>query len=63
MLGMIGIGVLVALVALGVFVGLVMLAIGAVSRLASRRHATPARKDDALDADFRVVSKSALPAP
>ena len=62
LLGVLGLGVLLVMIAFGVFVGLAMLAVGALLRLWTLRGKPAARKDDALDANFRVVSKPALPA-
>ena len=62
LLGVLGLAVLLVLIAFGVFVGAAMLAAGALLRLWSLRRKAPARKDDALPGDFRVVSKPALPA-
>ena len=66
-LGLLGLGVLLLMIAFGVFVGLAMLGAGALLRLWTLKRKAPARKGvaghgDALDADFRVVSKPALPA-
>jgi hypothetical protein len=67
LLGLLGIGVLAVLVAFGIFVGAAMLGAGALLRLWTLRRNAPARKGgapsvDALDGEFRVVSKPALPA-
>lgn len=62
LLGIVGLGVLAVLIAFGVFVGAAMLGAGALLRLWALRRKAPARKDDALPGDFRVVSKPALPA-
>jgi hypothetical protein len=66
LLGLLGIGVLAVLVAFGIFVGAAMLGAGALLRMWAVRRNAPARKGaaagDALDGDFRVVSKPALPA-
>jgi hypothetical protein len=64
LLGLLGIGVLAVLVAFGIFVGAAMLGAGALLRMwAVRRNARKgAAAGDALDGDFRVVSKPALPA-
>lgn len=67
LLGLLGIGVLAVLVAFGIFVGAAMLGAGALLRLWAVRRNAPARKGDArpadaLDGDFRVVSKPVLPA-
>ena len=62
LLGVLGLAVLLVLIAFGVFVGAAMLAAGALLRLWAVRRKAPARKDDALAGEFRVVSKPALPA-
>ena len=62
LLGLLGLGVLAVLIAFGVFVGAAMLGAGALLRLWALRRNAPTRKDDALEGDFRVVSKPALPA-
>ncbi|HET7126207.1 MAG TPA: hypothetical protein VFI26_03795 [Lysobacter sp.] len=62
LLGVLGLGVLAVLVAFGVFVGAAMLAAGALLRLWTLRRRAPARKEEALPGEFRVVSKPALPA-
>jgi hypothetical protein len=62
LLGVLGLGVLAVLVAFGVFVGAAMLGAGALLRLWTLRRRAPARKDEALHGEFRVVSKPALPA-
>lgn len=63
--GLLGLGVLLVMIAFGVFVGIAMLGVGALLRLWTLRKA-PARKDGAPDTalpgEFRVVSKPALPA-
>lgn len=62
LLGLLGIGLLLAMLVVGVFAGLAMLAFGALSRLrAQRPSATPTAAGDALQGDFRVVPKQALP--
>ena len=71
-LGLLGLCVLLVMVAFGVFVGIAMLAVGALLRLWTLKRKAPARKGDglradapggaALEGDFRVVSKPALPA-
>ena len=62
LLGVLGLRVLAVLIAFGVFVGAAMLGAGALLRLWSLRRKAPTRKDDALEGNFRVVSKPALPA-
>ena len=74
-LGVLGLGVLALMIAFGLFLGLAMLAIGAVLRLWALRRAAsgrPVPRDAAfdgtapggraLDGNFRVVRKPALPA-
>jgi hypothetical protein len=73
-LGVLGLGVLALMIAFGLFLGLAMLAIGAVLRLWALRRAAPGRATPrdafdgtapgrrALDGNFRVVRKPALPA-
>ena len=62
-LGVVGLAMLVALLFLGVFVGLAMLAGGMLWRLWKQRGkpiARPAR-GSSIDGDFRVVGKAQLP--
>ena len=61
MLGLLGLGVLLVMIAFGVFVGLAMLGAGALLRLWTLRRKPP-RDAATLEGDFRVVSKPALPA-
>jgi hypothetical protein len=60
--GLIGLGLLLALVFVGVFVGLAMLAAGVLWRLWRRRGKPIADDPRALDGEFRVVGKPALSA-
>ena len=67
-LGIAGVGLLLALLFVSVFVGIAMLAVGMLWRLWKRRGkpiARPARANSidaaALDGDFRVVGKAQLP--
>ena len=62
LLGLLGIALLAVMVAFGVFVGLAMLGAGALLRLWALRRKPLARKGDALDGHYRVISKPALPA-
>ena len=62
LLGVLGLGVLAVLIAFGVFVGAAMLGAGALLRLWALRRKAIVRKDVALEGNFRVVSKPALPA-
>ncbi|GAA5004644.1 hypothetical protein FNZ56_06900 [Pseudoluteimonas lycopersici] len=62
LLGVLGLALLLVLIAFGVFVGAAMLAAGALLRLWTLKRKAPARKDEALPGDFRVISKPALPA-
>ena len=64
LLGLLGLAVLVLMVVFGVFIGLAMLGVGALLRLwmLKRPHAARSARRDAVDADFRVVAKPALPA-
>lgn len=62
-LGIAGIGLLLALLFVSVFVGIAMLAAGMLWRLWKQRGkpiARPARTNS-IDADFRVVGKAQLP--
>ena len=61
LLGLIGVAVLVALVFVSVFVGIAMLTVGLVLRLMKQRGKPVARDSRARDAEYRVVSKHALP--
>ena len=62
-LGIAGVGLLLALLFVSVFVGIAMLAVGMLWRLWTRRGkplARPAR-GDSIDGAFRVVGKAQLP--
>ena len=61
-LGLLGLGVLLVMIAFGVFVGLAMLGAGALLRLWTLRRKPPVRDAATLEGDFRVVSKPARPA-
>jgi len=61
LLGLVGVAVLVALVFVSVFVGIAMLTVGLVLRLMKQRGKPVARDARTLDAEYRVVSKHALP--
>jgi hypothetical protein len=60
--GLLGLVVLALMVVFGVFIGLAMLAAGALLRLWVLKRKAPTRRDDPLQGDFRVVAKPALPA-
>ena len=62
-LGVVGIGLLLALLFLGVFVGVAMLAAGMLWRLWKQRGKPIARaaRANSIDGDFRVVGKAQLP--
>jgi hypothetical protein len=65
-LGLLGLGLLLALVFFSVFVGVAMLAVGVVLRLWKQRGKPLARDRRAVDrnvvdAEFRVIGKTALP--
>lgn len=59
--GLVGLGLLLALVFVSVFVGVAMLAAGLLYRLWTRRGKPIARDKRAMDGEFRVVGKPALP--
>lgn len=59
--GLVGLGLLIALVFVSVFVGVAMLAIGLVYRLWKQRGKPIARDRRVVDGEFRVVGKTALP--
>ena len=59
--GLLGLAVLAALLVVGVFVGAAMLGAGLLRRLWSQRGA--AREDLAVEAEYRVLRKPALPHP
>lgn len=63
LLGIAGVGLLLALLFVSVFVGIAMLAVGMLWRLWKQRGkplARPARANS-IDGDFRVVGKAQLP--
>ena len=62
-LGLLGVAVLLALLFLGVFVGIAMLAVGMLYRLWKQRGKPIARttRASSIDGDFRVVGKPQLP--
>ena len=59
--GLLGLGLLLALVFVSVFVGIAMLAVGVLYRLWRQRGKPVARDPKIVDAEFRVVGKAALP--
>jgi hypothetical protein len=61
LLGLVGIAVLVALVAVSVVVGVAMISAGLLIRLWKKRDKRVARDPRVVDAEYRVVSKQALP--
>lgn len=61
LLGLVGVGLLLALVFVSVFVGIAMLAGGVLMRLARQRNRPVARDPRVVDGEFRVVGKTALP--
>jgi hypothetical protein len=62
-LGMVGVALLLALVFVSVFVGIAMLAAGVVFKLLRQRGKPVARDRRAVEGEFRVVGKTALPSP
>jgi hypothetical protein len=62
-LGLLGVAILAALVFVGVFVGAAMLLVGVAWKLFASRKPKPLNKRDDVfvDAEYRVVSKAALP--
>ena len=62
-LGVIGVGLLLTLLFVSVFVGIAMLAAGMLFRLWKRRGKPVARaaRANSIDGDFRVVGKAQLP--
>ena len=62
-LGLVGVGLLLALLFLGVFVGVAMLAAGMLWRLCKQRGKPIARapRANSIDGDFRVIGKAQLP--
>ena len=61
LLGLVGIAILVALVAVSVVVGVAMITAGLLVRLWKKRDKRVARDPRVVDAEYRVVSKHALP--
>lgn len=59
--GVLGVGLLLALLFVSVFVGLAMLATGLLLRLARQRGRRPVPRARSLDADYRVLGKTQLP--
>lgn len=59
LVALVGIVVLAALLVVGLVVGAVMLVVGLAWKLLARRPSAPRR--DVLDADYRVVARTALP--
>lgn len=59
--GVLGVGLLLALLFVSVFVGLTMLASGLLLRLARQRGRRPVPRAHSLDADYRVLGKAQLP--
>ena len=62
-LGLVGVALLLALVFVSVFVGIAMLAGGVVFKLLRQRGKPVARDRRAVEGEFRVVGKTALPSP
>lgn len=62
LLGSLGLGVLLLMIAFGVLIGLAMLGAGAALRLWALKRNAPPRVHEAIDGNFRVVQKPALPA-
>lgn len=62
-LGVVGVGLLLALLFLGLFVGVAMLAAGMLWRLWKQRGKPIARaqRANSIDGDFRVIGKAQLP--
>jgi hypothetical protein len=62
LLGLVGVALLVALVAVSVVVGVAMISAGLLVRLWKNRNARVARsQQQAIDGEYRVVRKHALP--
>jgi hypothetical protein len=59
--GLLGLGLLLVLVFVSVFVGIAMLTVGVVCRLWKQRGKPVARDQRVVDAEFRVVGKTVLP--
>lgn len=60
-LGLVGIGLLLALLFVGVFVGAAMLAGGLLWRLWAGRNTPVAARNRTIDGDFHTVGKAQLP--
>ena len=60
-IGLVGLGVVLALVFFSVFVGMAMLAAGVLVRLLRMRGQPVARAPRIVDGQYRVVGKPALP--
>jgi hypothetical protein len=60
-LGALGVAVLLGLLFVSVFVGVAMLAVGVLLRLAKRRGRPAAAHARNLEGDYRVVGKAQLP--
>jgi hypothetical protein len=60
-LGIAGVGVLLALLFVSVFVGIAMLAAGMLWRLWKQRGTPIAARAGSIEGDFRVVGKAQLP--
>lgn len=63
LLGLVGLVLLAMLVFFGVFVGAAMLAVGLAWRMLRRSPARTSTPSQVVDAEYRVVRKSELPAP
>jgi hypothetical protein len=61
-LGLVGIAVLAVLLVVGLFVGAAMVAFGLLRAGLRTRRMAPAARADALDAEYRIVSKPGQPA-
>lgn len=59
--GVLGVGLLLALLFVSVFVGIMMLAAGLLLRLARQRGRPIAPRARSLDGDYRVIGKAQLP--
>lgn len=59
--GVLGVGLLLALLFVSVLVGIAMLATGLLLRLARQRGRRPVPRARSLDADYRVLGKAQLP--
>lgn len=65
LVGLLGVGLLLALLFVGVFVGIAMLVLGMAWRLWKQRGKpiAQARRAGSIDGDFRIVGKAQLPLP